>query len=222
MEKTGYFLTFEGGEGSGKSTQLRRLAKNMERAGRRIRVTREPGGTPAAESLRVALLSGVAKELGPLAEACLFASARADHVRQLIAPALADGYDVICDRFSDSTRAYQGRAGVSASQLDLLEELALDGLRPDLTILLDIDAEQGMKRADARRQSDNADRFEADRLQEHEARRQAFLDMAKDDPDRFVVIDASLSADEVEAIIAKAVTERLEIQFAPKLTQVSS
>ncbi|OXS99063.1 dTMP kinase [Notoacmeibacter marinus] len=215
MEHRGVFLTFEGGEGSGKSTQLRRLAKTMQRAGRSVRVTREPGGTPAAEALRTALLSGEAKALGPLAEACLFASARADHVSQLIKPALRQGQDVLCDRFIDSTRAYQGGAGVSAEHLHLLEELALGDLKPHLTLLLDIDVEEGMKRADARRQTDEPDRFEADRMPEHEQRRQAFLQMAGNEPDRFAVIDASLPVDAVEAAVTAIVTKRLGIDLPP-------
>lgn len=214
MDHKGFFLTFEGGEGSGKSTQLRRLAKRMQQAGRKVRVTREPGGTPAAEALRAALLSGEAKALGPLAEACLFASARADHVRQLIRPALRQGQDVLCDRFIDSTRAYQGGAGVTDEQLELLEEIALAGLRPNLTLLLDLDVEEGMARADARRQSGRPDRFEADRMKDHEKRRQAFLRIARGEPDRFAIIDASLSADAVEEAIATVVSERLGIALS--------
>ncbi|MCP1200745.1 dTMP kinase [Notoacmeibacter sp. MSK16QG-6] len=222
MEHRGFFLTFEGGEGSGKSTQMRCLARTMQRAGRSVRVTREPGGTPAAEALRAALLSGEAKSLGPLAEACLFASARADHVRQLIRPALRQGQDVLCDRFIDSTRAYQGGAGVSGEELDLLEKLALGDLKPDLTLLLDLDVEEGMDRADTRRRSEQPDRFEADRMQDQEKRRQAFLQMANDEPDRFSIIDASQTVDRVEKAVAAIVTERLGIDLSPVAKQSSS
>ncbi len=221
METTAFFVTFEGGEGSGKTTQLRRLAKAMQQAGRTVRVTREPGGTPAAEALREVLLAGRAKELGPLAEACLFASARSDHVRRLIRPALAEGRDVLCDRFADSTRAYQGGAEVDPDLLDLLQEVALGDLRPDLTLLLDIDVEKGMKRAHARRQSGEADRFEADHHAEQEQRRKAFLAMAEMEPDRFVVIDAAAPADAVEEAVRKAVQERLGLDLQPVGKQVS-
>lgn len=219
MKRTGYFLTFEGGEGSGKTTQLRRLANAMQQAGRAVRVTREPGGTPAAEALRHALLSGEAKKLGPLAEASLFASARADHVEQFIKPALAAGNDVLCDRFIHSTRAYQGGESVDRRTLDLLEEMALFDLRPDLTLLLDLDVEQGMARADTRRATGTPDRFEADRLAEHERRRRAFLAMAQAEPDRFLVIDASQPPDLVEKSIRAGLAERLSLSFATSSTE---
>lgn len=214
--RRGLFITFEGGEGAGKSTQIARLADRLDGQGVRVVRTREPGGTAGAEAVRSVLLSGGARRLGPGAEALLFAAARADHVDRLIAPALSEGTWVLCDRFTDSTRVYQGTAGVPRALLVALEQVALEhgalgGLAPDLTIVLDIPADAGLARAAARSGGGGPDRFEGDPLVEHEARRQAFLAIARAEPARCVVIDATGDADSVAAAVWQAVRERLPV-----------
>jgi dTMP kinase len=206
----GAFITFEGGEGSGKSTQLRRLAERLTAAGEATVVTREPGGTPHAEALREILLSGRAAPLGPLAEAALFAAARIDHVDALIAPALKRGAFVLCDRFADSTRAYQGGVGgVDARMIALLEKAALGDTRPDLTIVFDISPEEGLARA-ARRRGKAAppDRFESENNAFHTRLRQAFLDIAAAEPHRCCVVNGTRPVEELTAAIWKLVEAR--------------
>ncbi|WP_342151151.1 dTMP kinase [Methylorubrum sp. SB2] len=202
----GVFITFEGGEGAGKSTQIARLAAALRTAsGREVVTTREPGGTPRAEGYRAALLRGVAKPFGPFAEALMFAAARIDHVDALIRPALARGAIVLCDRFADSTRAYQGAAGgLDPALIVSLERVTLQGLRPDLTLILDLPAEAGLARA-RRRGGEGADRFEAEALSFHERLRSAFLAIAAAEPARCRVIDASPGPEAVEAAIRAAV-----------------
>lgn len=148
----GSFITFEGGEGAGKSTQIRRLAAHLRaRSGRPVLTTREPGGSVKAETIREALLSGLAKPYGPFAEALLFSAARIDHLDTRIRPALARGEIVLCDRFADSTRAYQGAAGgLDPAVLSALERVVVGPTRPDLTLILDCDPELGLARARAR------------------------------------------------------------------------
>lgn len=208
--RRGVLVTFEGGEGAGKSTQIARLADRLEGRGLRVVRTREPGGTPGAEAIRRVLLAGGARRFGSAAEALLFAAARADHVDRLIRPALAGGAWVLCDRFTDSTRVYQGTAGVPADLLTALERIALAGTAPELTVILDVPAAVGLARA-AQRAGGAPDRFEGDPLEEHEARRQAFLAIARADPARCVVIDATGDADTVAAAIWKAVENHLTI-----------
>lgn len=203
----GKFITLEGGEGAGKSTQAARLAAWLGEQNHRILVTREPGGSPAAEAIRELLLGGRAAPFGPLAEAVLFAVARADHLETAIRPALADGRWVISDRFMDSTLAYQGSNGADPAELARLEEIAVGGTRPDLTLILDLPAELGLRRARAR--TSGADRFEADALRLHEERRRTFLAIAAREPERCVVIDASVDEDAVATAIRAAVAERL-------------
>ena len=148
----GRFITFEGGEGSGKATQIKTLADRLNAAKLRALVTREPGGSPGAEIIRHLVLSGMGKLLGADAETLLFAAARDDHVRTVIQPALNQGIWVLCDRFSDSTRAYQGSLGkVSPAFLNAMERVTIGDLKPDLTLILDVPVEVGMKRAAARR-----------------------------------------------------------------------
>lgn len=218
MTERGRFITFEGGEGVGKSTQLTRLAEHLRARGFEVVTTREPGGTPKAEALRQVLLSGRIAPLGPLAEASLFAAARLDHVERLIRPALLRGAFVLCDRFTDSTRAYQGaRGGVDAQKLSLLEKAAVGDLRPDLTLILDLACEAGLARAAARRQAAGlrADRFEAEDDGFHEGLRRAFLDIAEQEPERCCVIDAGQPVDEVARLIRQIVDARvLEPQAA--------
>lgn len=202
----GRFITLEGGEGTGKSTQAKRLADHLTGLGLEVVLTREPGGTPFADDVRALLLSG-AHRGGPLAEALLFNAARADHLERIIRPSLAAGRWVICDRFADSTRAYQGAAdGITSEVLDRLEAIVVADTRPDLTLVLDIDVATGLARA-ARRSG--ADAFEARELAFHERLRQGFLDIARLEPERCVLIDASGSQDEVAQAIARAVTTRL-------------
>jgi dTMP kinase len=207
------FITFEGGEGVGKSTQVRRLLNNLaDHAIEAVR-TREPGGTPKAEAIRSFILQGRSEAWGSGAEAVLFAAARLDHVNQLIAPHLERGTWVISDRFADSTRAYQGlTGGVDDRLIDALESLALDGHTPDLTIVLDMDPEQAFRRVEQRAVEDGlqltGDRFEKEELEWHQRLRQNFLDIAANNPDRCVVIPAQKSEDELEAAIWSVVSER--------------
>lgn len=206
----GRFITFEGGEGSGKSTQIRRLGERLEAAGVAALLTREPGGTPGAEALRQVVLSGMARLIGPDLESLLFAAARDDHVRGVIAPALAAGTWVLCDRFADSTRVYQGVLGaVDPALLDALERVTIGGLKPDLTLVLDLPAEVGLDRAAVRRGSGDADRFEAEGLAFHRRLRDAFRQIAQENPERCVLIDADADADTVAARIWDAVQQRL-------------
>src|SRR6267154_3713120 len=165
----GRFITFEGGEGTGKSTHAALLADRLKGLGIGVVLTREPGGSPGAEVIRHVLLSGVAKPLGAEAEALLFAAARDDHVRTTIEPALARGAWVICDRFIDSNRVYQGTLGnLDPNLIRALERVTVGELRPDLTFILDVPAEIGLARAGTRRAGESADRFEAESLAFHE------------------------------------------------------
>jgi dTMP kinase len=208
----GRFITFEGGEGAGKSTQIARLQHRLEQLGQPTLVTREPGGSPYAEEIRSFILSGQAKRFGPLTEALLFAAARIDHLDKTILPALKSGTHVLCDRFADSTRAYQGSLGnVDIALIEDLERITLKGARPDLTLILDLPAETGLARAGERRASkgEGTDRFEKEDISFHRSLRQAFLAIAHSAPDRCVVIDGDQAPDEVEAAVWAAVRERL-------------
>src|SRR5438876_8149554 len=165
----GRFISFEGGEGSGKSTQVKTLAERLDAAKVRAIVTREPGGSPGAEIIRHLVLAGMGKLLGPEAEALLFAAARDDHVRSVIKPALNQGTWVLCDRFSDSTRVYQGKLGqVSPGILNAMQRVTIGDLKPDLTVILDVPVEVGMQRAAARRGAGTPDRFEAEDIKFHQ------------------------------------------------------
>ncbi len=203
----GKFITFEGGEGTGKSTQVRALAERLAGHGLDHLVTREPGGTPAAEAIRDLLLSGRAARFGAEGEAYLFAAARADHVDAVIAPALGAGRWVICDRFIDSTRVYQADAGETL--LRRLEAAAIGEHVPDLTIILDLPAELGVERAAHRGRSAPPDRFERDALGIHARRRAAFLAIAEAEPERCAVVDADASAEEVAGRVYGVVEARL-------------
>jgi dTMP kinase len=213
----GKFITFEGGEGAGKSTQAKRLRERLVREGFDVLLTREPGGSPRAEAIREVLLSGAAKQYGPMGEALLFYAARDSHLELTIRPALARGRIVISDRFFDSTRAYQGAAGgVSIAALDTLERIVAGTTRPDLTLILDLPAEEGLRRALARNADDGgrADRFEVMKLRFHEELRREFLEIAKAEPRRCVVIDSTRPKDDVTEEIWSIVCERLGL-FAP-------
>jgi dTMP kinase len=211
----GRFITFEGGEGSGKSTHAKRLAEKLKSLGLEVVVTREPGGSPGAEIIRHVLLSGAAKPLGAETETILFAAARDDHVRQVIRPALLDGKWVICDRFIDSTRVYQGTLGkVDQKLIRGLERVTVGAAMPDLTFLLDVPANVGLARATRRRAGTAADRFEAETLEFHEDLRRAYRADAQEEPKRIVVIDGRPPRDIVAERIWTAVSERLHPERA--------
>jgi dTMP kinase len=211
----GRFITFEGGEGSGKSTHAKRLAEKLKSLGFEVVVTREPGGSPGAEIIRHVLLSGAAKPLGAETETILFAAARDDHVRQVIRPALLDGKWVICDRFIDSTRVYQGTLGkVDQKLIRGLERVTVGAAMPDLTFLLDVPANVGLARATRRRAGTAADRFEAETLEFHEDLRRAYRADAQEEPKRIVVIDGRPPRDIVAERIWTAVSERLHPERA--------
>jgi dTMP kinase len=205
----GRFITLEGGEGAGKSTQARRLAETLRGQGREVVLTREPGGSPTAEKIREAILSGAIAPLGPTAEAMMFTAARIDHLDHTIRPALARGAWVVCDRFADSTRAYQGALGdLDPRFIASLERIAIGADKPDLTIMVDVPADLGMARASQRR--DGApDRFEAEGPAFHEALRRSFLEIAASEPGRCVVVNGAQEPDAVAQAIWSAVEARL-------------
>ena len=206
----GHFITFEGGEGSGKSTHAKSLAQRLKSAGIEAVLTREPGGSTGAEIIRHILLSGVAKPLGPETEAILFAAARDDHVRSTILPALDAGHWVICDRFIDSTRVYQGALGnVDQRLIRSLERVTVGSAYPELTFIMDVPAEIGLARAKSRRGQDAADRFEAESTEFHEKLRQAYKALAAEEPERCVLIDGRAPPEVVAEHIWSAVRERL-------------
>ena len=214
----GFFITLEGGEGAGKSTQLGHLLRHLREAGIEAIGTREPGGSPGAEILRRVLLSGHLAHLGPAAEAILFAAARIDHIEKTIEPALAAGTFVVCDRFADSTRAYQGARGqLDPRFLQALERITLAGVQPDLTLILDLPAAEGLARAAARRATgENADRFEREDLPFHEGLREAYLAIAAAEPTRCIVIDAAGGEEDVAQAIFEAVSNRLLVPTAAR------
>ena len=214
----GRLITFEGGEGAGKSTQVALLAGQLRRRGLEVIVTREPGGTPLAERIRDLLLRRGPESGSALAEALLFNAARADHLAAVIRPALARGAWVVSDRFMDSTRAYQGAAGgLPPAEIDQLERLVVGLTRPDLTVLLDIDPAAGLTRAGRRRAAsaeigtggDTVDAFEARALAFHTALRAAYAAIAAAEPARCVTIDAALVVEAIAAAVWQAVTRRL-------------
>ncbi len=214
MVVAGKFVTFEGGEGTGKSTQTALLAQRLENSGFEIVKTREPGGTPGAEIMRHLLKSGAIEPLGTFAEAVIVSAARDDHLRQLIRPNLAKGRWVICDRFADSTRVYQGAVGgLEPGLVNAMERVIVGSTQPDLTILLDAPAETGMKRAKERSKKTNgdvpADRFEQQDIAFHKKLRVAFLKLAKEDPDRVIVVDATESKQDISRTIWESVRGKL-------------
>ena len=206
----GKFITFEGGEGTGKSTQAAILALRLESLGLGVHLTREPGGSPGAEIIRHVLLTGAAKPLGADVEAMLFAAARDDHVQCTILPALRSGKWVVCDRFADSTRVYQGILGhVDQKLLNVLERVSIGELSPDLTVILDLPVDVGLQRAKLRRGDARADRFEGEGAEFHDRLRDAYLAIAAREPTRCVVIDASAAKEPVANAIWQAVQSRL-------------
>ncbi|MCP5084576.1 MAG: dTMP kinase [Alphaproteobacteria bacterium] len=205
--KPGKFITFEGGEGAGKSTQVRLLTENLASQGLEIVQTREPGGAPQAEVLRELLISGATNRWSAGAEALLNYAARDDHLRTTIRPALERGAWVLCDRFSDSTRAYQGLAGdVSLEMIDAIHQEIVGETDPDLTLVMNIAPEVGLQRAHAR---GDANRFENKGLAFHQTLQKSFLEIATACPERCVVIDASGEIEEISHAIWSAVESRL-------------
>lgn len=205
----GRFITLEGGEGAGKSTQIQVVKDYLEARGIEVIVTREPGGTSVGQEIRNLLVSGDKDKWSPLSETLLILADRAAHLERVIRPALADGKYVVCDRFFDSTRAYQGIAGgLGLEVIHNLQQPVLGTTLPDVTLLLDIDPEKGLSRAQER----GGDlRFESKTLAYHQTLRQAFLDFAKQEPERMVVIDADRDIDAVSADIITALGERLDV-----------
>ena len=205
----GRFITFEGGEGAGKSTQLNRLAERLREGGVEVVATREPGGSPGAEAIRELVLNGAADRWSPVTETLLMYAARRDHLEHVIEPALARGAWVVCDRFADSTRAYQGAAGgTDPALIAALEAQVLGRARPDLTLVFDLAPEAGLARAHAR---GGELRFESKGLDFHRRLRDGFLAIARAEPDRCVLVDAAGSVQSVEQAVWAAVTERLGI-----------
>ncbi|HEX9022460.1 MAG TPA: dTMP kinase [Geobacteraceae bacterium] len=207
------FITLEGIEGCGKTTQLQLLARCLADDGHRVTVTREPGGCPIADQIRNILLSADNREMKPLTELLLYAAARAQHVREVVAPALEGGGIVLCDRFTDATVAYQGYGRkLDLDVIDQLNRLATGGVRPDLTLLLDCPAETGLQRAISRINSTDGpreERFELESLRFHQRVRDGYLALARREPARFVIIDAAGGIDEIAAAIAAAVHQRI-------------
>ncbi len=201
---TGYFIAFEGGEGVGKSTQEALLAQYLTEVGKAVIRTREPGGTPAAEQIRNTVLSREHEGMNPQSEALLFAAARGDHVARVIRPAIASGQVVICDRYMDSSIAYQGFArALGADRVRDLSMWATGGLLPDLTIVLTLDPEISMKRVI------NPDRLESEPMQYHRDVADAFLEIVAQDPGRYLVVDATGTKEEIAQVIRQRVMQEL-------------
>ena len=208
--RRGYFITFEGGEGTGKSTQIRWLGEALSDLGRDVVITREPGGSAGAEAVRHVLLSGAAEPFGAEMEALLFAAARSDHVEQVIRPAVERGAIVLSDRFVDSSRVYQGVTGdLDQDFMSTLERVTVAGMMPDLTLILDLDPHVGLRRASQRRGEGVADRYEKETLSLHRRRREAFLQIARAEPERCRIIDAGASPEDVAEKVAEAVWEAM-------------
>ncbi|MFZ1427082.1 MAG: dTMP kinase [Geminicoccaceae bacterium] len=205
----GRFITFEGGEGAGKSTQSLHLADRLRGCGLGVRLTREPGGTDGAEAIRELIVHGPVERWRPLSELCLFMAARDDHLHRAILPALTSGEWVVCDRFADSSRVYQGYAGgLGLALVDRLQEPLLGEHMPDLTLLLDLPVETGMARCAER---GAMARFEAKGRDYHEQVRQGFLALADTEPDRFVILDAAAGEAEVAAAVWRAVVAKFKL-----------
>jgi dTMP kinase len=219
----GKFITFEGGEGTGKSTQAAMLALRLESYGLGVALTREPGGSPGAEIIRHVLLTGAAKPLGAEVEAMLFAAARDDHVQCTILPALRSGKWVISDRFVDSTRVYQGILGqVDEKLINGLERVSVGELSPDLTVILDVPVALGLERAKLRRGDVQADRFEEEGVEFHEKLREAYLAIATRELDRCVVVDASAAKEVVANTIWQVVQSRLQPPALQRLDEAAT
>jgi len=209
----GRFITFEGIEGSGKSSQITLFADHLRSQHRAVTLTREPGGTPIGDQVRKILLDPGNKALDPSAELLLYAASRAQHLKEVIRPALQRGDIVLCDRFSDATIAYQGYGrGLDLDRIHVLDRLVTEGMRPDLTIVLDVDAAVGLARARGRNDQQGLEaeaRFENEELAFHERVRQGYLTLAREAPDRMKVVDAALSPLQVQETIREIVDRSL-------------
>ncbi len=205
MKKKGYFITFEGAEGSGKSTQIKRAAAYLKKKGRKVLLLREPGGTRVSEAIRKVILDKSLKEMAPSTELLLYLAARAQIIREKIRPALEKGVTVICDRFEDSTLAYQGFGrGFRVSMIETISQWVVrNSIQPDLTFLLDIDPKLGMKRGGRH------DRIERESLVFHRKVRQGFLKLARKNPKRYLVLNALESKD----TLAQKIKERLDYEL---------
>ena len=215
-ENKGVFISFEGGEGGGKSTQIKLLAEKLEKAGQQVVVTREPGGTREAEKIRELLVQRDGGNWSETAECLLFFAARTMHVRDLIKPALDAGKVVLCDRFTDSTRAYQSYGhGFSLETLEAIKEISIGEFEPDITLILDIDPRAGIGRSTGRNaqirknESETEDRFERLDLSFHERLREGYLNIAKNNPERCFVLDASKNIEDLSKDIQRIVLSRL-------------
>ena len=210
---TGTFITFEGIEGSGKSTQIALLANYLSARGIRNVLTREPGGTLIGDQVRKILLDPANRSLDPTAELLLYAASRAQHLREIILPALANGMTVLCDRFSDATLAYQGYGRrLDIEMIRSLDRIVTTGMHPDLTILFDIEATMGIERARGRNNSLGLEaeaRFENEELVFHDRVRQGYLKLVAQEPDRIRIVDASGTSEAVQEQVRKIVDERL-------------
>jgi len=212
MTKLGRFITLEGGEGAGKSTQINLLKDALQHAGFNVLTTREPGGSPGGEAIRTLLVQGDTNRWEPLTEALLNYGARHEHIQKVIAPALAEGTWVLCDRFADSTMAYQGYGhGMDREIIRRLHRLVVGDLRPDLTLILDMPVETGLARAKSR--GEGEDRYERMGTDFHTRLRDGFLEIAKKDPHRCEVIDATGDVGAVAMAIHDAVATKLGVAF---------
>ena len=201
-----HFITLEGPDGSGKSTQARLLADALESRGLKVKLTREPGGDPVSEEIRKILLDGADHSVVDRTEVFLYLAARAQHTERVIRPSLQDGFTVICARYTDSTVAYQGYgSGLDLELIHRMNTFATDGLTPNLTLLLDIDVETGLRR------QNQWNRMERKAVEYHQRVRQGFLEEARLHPERIVVIDARQDADSIHRLVLKHVAERLNI-----------
>lgn len=214
----GRFITLEGGEGVGKSTQARRLVDRLRGLGQGVVQTREPGGSPGAETIRAIVVSGEAERWSPMTEAMLMFAARNDHLENTIRPALDRGEWVVCDRFADSSRAYQGAGGgVPDSFIEALDQGVVGATQPDLTLVFDLPVEVGLERAFGRGLFET--RFESKGLEFHQRLRQRFLQIAREHPERCVVIDADGDEDQVTQRVWAAVAPRLGLPLELPLTE---
>ena len=210
----GHFITFEGVEGCGKTTQIKLLGEHLESRGYHVVLTREPGGCPIADKIRSILLDAGNSGMTPLAELLLYAAARAQHVSEVVLPAINSGSIVLCDRFTDATIAYQSTGrGIDLKTVETLNLLACQSVKPDMTILIDCDAATGVKRARQRIESASGpreERFELESIEFHHRVREGYLAIARREPDRFLLIDGSGSIESVSAAINARVTNQLK------------
>lgn len=222
----GFFITFEGIEGCGKTTQLRLLKERLEAAGEKVTVTREPGGCPVADQMRAILLDAKNSAITPLAELLLYAAARAQHVQEVIVPALERGETVLCDRFTDATVAYQGHGrGLDLAVIEELNTLATGSVQPALTVLIDCPVEVGLSRALARIEATSGakeERFERESLLFHQKVRNGYLALAAAFPERFVVVDGSKDVQQTGLLVEEALRRRMRSLGKAGLTEVKA